>query len=179
MRCRTAEFSFDGVYPLFSYTGVARKLLIAYKAKKRKRLACFLAQYLETVLAARFSGYTIVPVPPRPGKLRKEGWDQVDLLAGILEHQWKLPVARVLARQKGGNEQKTLDKEGRRTNVIGRYTLLPGWPIRTGCIGGAAVPGKVVLLDDIMTTGATLSECAAVLKGHGSKQVFAVVIAAD
>jgi len=169
MRCRSAALAFDGAFPLYSYTGAARCLLIAYKAGKRRSLADFLALRLAPEITARYPGLTIVPVPPRPGKVRKEGWDQVELLAGILQQHWQLPVARILARQKGGDEQKTLDREGRKTNVLGRYTLVPSRP----------VPGRVLLLDDIMTTGSTLSECASVLKANGSDQVFAVVIAAD
>lgn len=179
MRCRSATVSFDGAFPLYSYSGVARKLLIAYKSKKRRSLAHFLARRLAPEIVQRFPGYTIVPVPPRPGKLRKEGWDQVDLLAGILKRNWNIPVARLLSRIKGGEEQKTLDREGRRNNVMGRYTLLPGRTRADGNLSSCSVSGKILLLDDIMTTGATLSECAAVLKGHGSEQVFAIVIAAD
>jgi ComF family protein len=179
MRCRSTKVSFDGAFPLYSYTGVARKLLIAYKSKKRRTLAFFIAQRLVPEIMARFPGYTIVPVPPRPGKLRREGWDQVDLLARILERDWKLPVSRLLARQKGGNEQKSLDREGRRTNVMGRYTLLSGTTVPAGNSSTNTEPGRILLLDDIMTTGATLSECASVLKVHGCNQIFAVVVAAD
>lgn len=179
MRCRTSASGFDGAFPLYSYTGVARSLLRAYKVKKRKSLASFLSQCLATEITARFPGYTIVPVPPRPGKIRREGWDQVALLAGFLQRNWNLPVARILARLKGGDEQKTLDREGRRTNVMGRYTLLPGGIRAEGRNSIARVPRKILLLDDIMTTGATLSECASVLKGHGGEMVYAMVIAAD
>ncbi|OHD81696.1 MAG: hypothetical protein A3J97_08690 [Spirochaetes bacterium RIFOXYC1_FULL_54_7] len=174
MRCRSAEVSFDAAFPLYSYTGTARKLLIAYKAQKRRSLAAFLAMRLVPEILSRFPDHTIVPVPPRPGKLRNEGWDQVEDLASILEYRWGLPVARLLVRGKGGNEQKTLDREGRRINVVGRYALLP---VRKSLDN--TVPGKVLLLDDIMTTGATLSECASVLKAHGSIRVCAMVVAAD
>ena len=199
MRCRSAAVSFDAAFPLYSYAGIVRKLLIAYKEAKRKRLSVFLARRLVPEIKLRFSGYTIVPVPPRPGKIRSQGWDQVELLARHLEKQWALPVGRFLVRNKGGNEQKTLDREGRRINVVGRYALLPKLALRhehsLGNIAAAGstdnsrdkdgaevcslVPKKVLLLDDIMTTGATLSECAAVLKANGSKKVCAIVVAAD
>lgn len=199
MRCRSARVAFDSAFPLYSYTGTARKLLIAYKSKKRRSLAAFLALRLAPEIMARFPGYTLVPVPPRPGKVHREGWDQVELLAGILEHRYKLPVARVLVRNKGGDEQKTLDKEGRFMNMVGRYDLMPRYArhcrsqsgmIQPGSCGSGSsssgksgsehpLPGKVLLLDDIMTTGATLSECASVLKGYGSSRICAIVLAAD
>jgi predicted amidophosphoribosyltransferase len=184
MRCRTTTVSFDEAFPLYSYTGFTRKLLIAYKVKKRCSLANFLALRLVQEILVRFPEYTIVPVPPRPGKLRKEGWDQVDLLARILERKWNLPVARILVREKGGDEQKSLNREGRRTNVAGRYTLLSGSSVPygnrpTSKVLTICVPEKVLLLDDIMTTGATLSECATVLKAQGCTHVHAMVLAAD
>jgi ComF family protein len=173
MRCRSTGVSFDAAFPLYAYNGIARRLLIAYKSKKRRSLAAFLARRLANEILARFPGYTIVPVPPRPGKIRAEGWDQVELLAGILEYRYELPVARILVRMKGGNEQKSLDKEGRRMNMVGRYALVPR------SAEPSLLPAKVLLLDDIMTTGATLSECASVLKTHGSSRVCAIVLAAD
>ncbi|MFH2114574.1 MAG: ComF family protein [Spirochaetota bacterium] len=179
MRCRSTEVSFDVAFPLYSYTGMTQKLLIAYKVKKRRSLANFLAKRLAPEILARFPDYTLVPVPPRPGKLRKEGWDQVELIAKILERRCGLPIARLLVRVKGGDEQKTLDKEGRRINVLGRYALLPRITKLGNSASNDTVPGKVILLDDIMTTGATLSECASVLKANGSDQVCAIVIAAD
>jgi competence protein ComFC len=179
MRCRSATVAFDEAFPLYAYSGVVRKLLIAYKSKKRWSLARFLADCLAPEIIARFPSYTIVPVPPRPGKRRREGWDQVDLLVKILEKKWLLPVARLLARKKGGNEQKTLDREGRRTNVMGRYTFLPGSLDSDGRLSSVTIPGRILLLDDIMTTGATLSECASVLKERGNDRVAAMVVAAD
>jgi competence protein ComFC len=194
MRCRSSEVSFDAAFPLYAYNGIARRLLIAYKSKKRHSLAVFLASRLAPEILARFPGYTLVPVPPRQGKIRKEGWDQVELLAGLIEHRYKWPVARILVRIKGGDEQKTLDREGRRMNMVGRYALKPRCAelhriqsrrLRYADCGSGysgptdLLPGKILLLDDIMTTGATLSECASVLKAHGSSRVCAIVLAAD
>lgn len=179
LRCRAASFSFDGVFPLYTYAGIVRKLLIAYKAKKRWTLALYLAQELAREINGRFQGYTIVPIPPRPGKIHREGWDQVDVLARLLEQRWKLPVVRLLVRLKGGDEQKSLNRAGRRTNVLGRYTLIVSREGKRKIQRRTTVPEHILLLDDIMTTGATLSECASILKQHGCGKVFAIVLAAD
>jgi len=168
MRCRTTEYSFNSVYPLFRYDGDARSLILAYKSRKRRSLAGFLALLVAKSLENRFPGRLIVPVPPRRGKQRRKGWDQVEDIVRVLEQRHGIAVSRILARG-DGREQKSLNLHDRRLNIKGTIKLL----------AGSCVPDQVVLLDDILTTGATLSECAAVLKAAGASQVDACVLAAD
>lgn len=169
MRCRGADFSFDSVFPLYPYSGIPREAVIACKAGKRFSLTRFFAEQIARVVDAQFPGRVVVPVPPRPGKIRKQGWDQVDLLAGWLIRLNGITVHRTLVRNPGGVEQKSLNLVGRSMNVKGRFAVTRG----------IAVPLYPLLLDDVMTTGATLSECAAALKCAGARRVDAIVIAAD
>lgn len=168
MRCRGAEYGFDSAYPLFRYAGAARSLILAYKSGARRSLAPFLAMMLAAALRERYPGRVVVPVPPRPGKLRRKGWDQVDDIARILARRHGVVIGRILERA-DGEEQKALDLRGRAANMRGR--------IRLG--RGAVTTADPVLLDDILTTGATLSECAATLRSAGALRVDAVTIAAD
>lgn len=168
LRCRASEPGFDSAYPLFPYSGLARRVLLAYKTASRRSLAPFLADRLGNALRERYPGLPLVPVPPRPGKLRRKGWDQVELLARELERRHGVIAVRPLSRS-GGAEQKALDLEGRRENLKGKFLLRDN----------AIVPAEVVLLDDVLTTGATLSECALALKGSGARRVYALVLAAD
>jgi len=167
MRCRTAGFRFDSALPLLRYSGNARAALLSYKAG-RTSLASFFAGALAAALSERFAGRTVVPVPPRPGKIRRDGWDQVERVAGILERRHGIVVARVL-RRAGGPQQKSLGLEARAANMRGAVSLRRG----------AEAPLEPVLLDDVMTTGATLSACADALKAAGTARVDALVIAAD
>ena len=167
MRCRNREFHFDAAYPLWSYDGSVKEAVLAYKIAEVRTLARFFAERLEAFLASRFPGIPIVPVPFRRGKMRKKGWDQVEDIARILERRG-LPVARCLERL-AGSSQKELDYGRRLSNLSGKILLRKG----------EAAPRQAVLLDDVLTTGATLSECARVLKSHGSERVDAVVLAAD
>lgn len=168
LRCRQAGFDFDGGLALFPYASLPKDLLAAYKFAERKDLAPYLAGLVAAAWAARFPGRPIVPVPPRPGKIRRGGWDQVELLARILERKHGLPVERPLVRLAAG-QQKMLGLLERRANASRAYRLRRG----------AAAPAFPVLLDDILTTGATLSSCAAALKRGGASRVDAIALAAD
>jgi len=167
MRCRDRRFDFDTAYPLWEYSGSVKELLISYKVGGHRLLAEFFALRALARLREEHSGTPLVPVPFRKSKLRKAGWDQVEDLAAVLERKGA-PVLRCLEREEGLS-QKTLDYAVRMSNLTGKIRLRKG--IR--------LPERIVLLDDVLTTGATLSECARVLKEGGVLRVDAMVIAAD
>jgi ComF family protein len=167
MRCRGIQRSFDSIYPLFSYSGLARELVSAYKKGQRRSLAPFFADILAKTIAERWPDRVIVPVPPRPGKLRTRGWDQVEEIARVLEARG-LPVARVLERA-ASEEQKSLGKGARGANARAAYSLRPR----------ARSPERPLVVDDVVTTCATIEACAAALRLGGALSVRALVIAAD
>jgi len=164
MRCREADFAFDSAWPLWRYAGAAARVIAAYKFGARRSLAPFLARLLATG-AARFPGAVVVGAPCSPRSLRKRGWDQSALLARELG-RLGFPVAALLVRRPGA-EQKTLDHDGRLANLADAIR-----------VRGRA-PGRVLLVDDVMTTGATLSACARALKAAGALRVDALTRAAD
>ncbi|MBN2874762.1 MAG: ComF family protein [Spirochaetales bacterium] len=168
MRCRATEYGFDSAYPLSRYADDARTLLLAYKSRGRRSLAGFYAKLLADAVRKRYAGRVLVPVPPRPGKIRRKGWDQVERIAGILERRYGVQIARILYRT-DGLQQKGLGRDDRAANMRGRIRLQ----------GDGDIPREPVLLDDVLTTGATLSECAAALKAAGAQRVDALAIAAD
>ncbi len=167
MRCRERSFSFDAAYPLWEYSGPVKELIISYKIGGFRRLAEFFASRMLARLREANPGIPVVPVPFRKSKMRKTGWDQVEDLARTLERKG-IPVIRCLERAEGAS-QKTLDYSARMSNLKGRIR-------RRNLI---RIPERVVLLDDVLTTGATLSECARVLKEGGALRVDALVLAAD
>ncbi len=164
LRCRGADFAFDSAWPLWRYAGAAARVIAAYKFGARRSLAPFLASLLATA-AERHPGAVAVGAPCSPRSFRKRGWDQSALLARELG-RLGFPVAALLARRPGA-EQKTLDHDGRLANLAGAI----------GVRGRA--PPRVLLVDDVMTTGATLSACAIALKEAGALRVDAVTLAAD
>ncbi|MDR2631310.1 MAG: ComF family protein [Spirochaetaceae bacterium] len=172
--CREGEGRFfDRAFAVFPYTGKYQKVLRAYKFGKFRSLGNFLAEQLTESLSA-FSREGMknpawVPVPPRPGKLRHYGWDQVEYLARLLEKQRRerkasplsLPVCRCLKRLPS-QTQKGLNRENRITNLRGRIRCIK------------TPPPEVFLFDDVITTGATLDACARALKEGGAEKVYGI-----
>ncbi|MDR2404620.1 MAG: ComF family protein [Spirochaetaceae bacterium] len=177
--CREGEgHSFDAAFVLYPYTGRYRTLLQAYKFGLYRPLGNFFADKLAEALSL-FKPYpegkpSWVPVPPRPGKIRKTGWDQVEYLAGRLEAGTKRnrgnnqfpPVYRCLKRLPS-KSQKELNRENRKINLRGRIVCVK------------PPPAEVLLLDDVFTTGATLDACATALKEGGAQRVYAISLFYD
>jgi ComF family protein len=164
--CREGEAgSLDRAFSIFPYSGPWRKLLAAYKFEKNRALGNFLVEKLAG--AAILAGFTgtgggplWVPVPPRPHKIHRTGWDQVRYISSLLKKRG-LPVCSCLKRLPS-QSQKTLDKSGRMTNLKGRIVC------------AKPPPAELILFDDVITTGATLNACAAALKAEGTRRVLAL-----
>jgi len=115
----------------------------------------------------------IVPVPLHPSKQRKRGFNQAELLAEALGKEVNLPVRLLLKKQKKTKEQKSLGKHQRMKNVADAFAV-------DADALGECVPETVLLLDDVSTTGSTLTACARVLKANGVKTVaFLTVCVAE
>lgn len=167
-RCRLRAFAFDRNVALFPYLGEARELVRQYKLAGRPSVAELFSDLLAGVYRRHFAGLPVVPVPGRAAVMRERGWEHVDLLASWLERRHGVPVRRCLRRGPAQDTQKSLDFDGRMRNIRGTFAL-----------GDLGVPGEVLLLDDVLTTGATLSECARLLRERGSRAVCAMTIAVD
>ena len=125
-------------------------------------LAGLLAEGLAQSLADTPRPAALVPVPLHPGRLRQRGYDQALELARPLAKALSLPLlAGALQRSRATAPQSELDARARRSNVRGAFRLAPG-------IG---LPDHVALLDDVMTTGATLAEAARLLRRAGVARV--------
>ncbi|MDR1618397.1 MAG: ComF family protein [Treponema sp.] len=172
MECRNGEAPcFDRIVTLYPYRGICRKLLGAWKFGKNLAVGHFLAESVGETLARipEFrpgeGGPVLVPVPPRPGKIRSTGWDQVEHLTRLLEKKEgpSLPVSRCL-RRLPAMTQKKLDRERRRQNLRGKIVIRAG------------VPETAILLDDVITTGSTMDACAAALKAGGARKVLGICL---
>jgi ComF family protein len=176
--CREGEVpSFDRIFAIYPYAGTYQKLLRSYKFGKRPALAHFFAERLTLGLAAldlppEAERPAWVPVPPRPGKIKKTGWDQIEYLAKVLEKENRqnrgreIPVCRCLKRLPS-KSQKELNRQTRQTNLRGKIYCTQN------------PPATAVLFDDVITTGSTLEACAAALKAGGAEKVYGVCLFYD
>ena len=107
-----------------------------------------------------------MPVPPHPGRRRARGFDHADALATALARRTGLPRARVLRRRGDARAHQ---------RGLGRSARLAAQGLRIEVRGTRAA--RILLVDDVRTTGATAAVCAAALRGAGAAQVVAVVYA--
>jgi ComF family protein len=150
-----------------------RPLLLSFKTRGRRSLARVFASLLADGLARHFPDLPVVPVPGRAAVRRRRGWEHVEEIARELEARHRVTVVRALERSRGP-AQKRLGRQQRLNSLRGQIRLRPVRRIRR------CLPGRdLVLVDDLMTTGATLEECARVLKSAGCARVFALTLAWD
>ncbi len=167
---------YDDCYSACSYRNrYVKKLIAAFKYEPfcrqlSKPLARLLVNHLEAVENKNnFSSFTIIPVPLSKQRRRWRGYNQSEELADELSAALGLPLdCRSLIRIKNTECQVGLSAEQRLTNVAKAFVC----PIKNS-VGSK----NILLIDDVMTTGATMEECAKILKENGAAAVIAVVIA--
>ncbi len=169
--CEDRVLHFEAAVSAFRSRGVVREVMHGFKYGKqfhlRRPLGRWLAQALhDPRLAGGFD--CVVPVPLHPARERERGFNQAEVLAQLLAPRVGVPVRRSLQRIRYTTTQTQFDRAQRMENLAGAFRLRRGADVR-GC--------RVLLVDDVLTTGSTLSECAGVLKRAGALSVHAVTAA--
>ncbi|MGH7367215.1 MAG: ComF family protein [Candidatus Rokuibacteriota bacterium] len=149
-----------------------REALHAFKFRGRRALAAPLGDLLVEALEGRLPAgrpELLLPVPLHPRREHERGFNQASLVARRIGRAWDRPVrGDVLVRTLATRSQTELDAPARRANVRNAFRLR-----RPELIAGR----HVVLVDDILTTGATLSECARCLRGAGASTIGVLTVA--
>jgi ComF family protein len=171
-RCRRSLSALARGYSLGPYEGSLRVLLHELKYRGRRRVAERLAELICADTAARpilSTRAVLVPVPLHPRRHTERGFNQSELLASALARRAGFSLhARALVRRKDTPPQTGLSAAERRRNVAGAFAVRER----------PSVHGKaIVLVDDVLTTGATARACAAALRAAGAAAVDLVTVA--
>jgi ComF family protein len=156
----------------FGYAGRLRRLMHRLKYTGISRVAEPLAVCAAPVLHRLLSvsgPATLVPVPVSEARRRRRGYNQAALIARALARRSGAALAEPLARSRETQAQHRLDRAARARNLRGAFTV----------DARRAVPNEVILIDDILTTGATLDACAEVLLAAGARTVYGFAIARE
>lgn len=169
--CLTNPPHYDAARAHFLYEGAIRELIHSFKYNQQTQLRyplALLALEGANGLVAH-APHIIVPVPLHRSRLRQRGFNQAVLLGKVLSRQISLPMLPdALVRTRPTEPQIKLSATERRLNVKGAFSVR-----RADSVAGK----RVLLLDDVMTTGSTMDECARELKKAGAEAVFAAAIA--
>lgn len=160
----------DGYCAVWYYEGAVRESLLRFKFHNRQDFAQAYGPELALRIMRQFPDMDVLTwVPVSKKRLRERGYDQAELLAKAAAKELGIPAVRLLEKTRDNAAQSGLaDARERKDNVQGVYQVHPD-----GRIAGK----RVILIDDILTTGSTAGECARTLRQAGADQVYLAVVA--
>jgi len=170
--CAHRTIYFDAAVAAYRGRGIVRQIIHDFKYGRQIHLRHLVARWLyaafddERLRGREFD--MIVPVPLHPARQRERGFNQANLLAELLTAQISIPSKPVLKRVRYTTTQTALDRAERMENLHNAFRLR-----RNANVRGL----RVLLIDDVLTTGSTLSECARILKRSGAISVHAATAA--
>lgn len=170
--CGDRTLHFEAAVSAYRSRGLVREMTHSFKYGGQRHLRFLLGKWLcETLDDSRLAGAQfdcIVPVPLHPARERARGFNQAELLADELHRHSGIPVRLLLRRIRYTTSQTHFDRRERMQNLAGAFRLRRASNVQEL---------RVLLVDDVLTTGSTLSECARVLKDAGARSVRAATVA--
>jgi len=165
--CAAGASAFDSAYSWGSYEGVLKDLIHFFKFQGMRPLGRRLGAWLAEAMPRTERIDAIVPMPIHWTRRITRGFNQCETLAAELSAHTGLPVVKALRRTRRTPKQSSLAGARRRRNVKGSFSA-----------AHADVRGqRLLLVDDVMTTGSTVNEAAAELKRHGAARVAVLTVA--
>jgi ComF family protein len=170
--CRHGLRGFDAAYCFGAYESALRELIHLYKYSGIQTLAGPLGDLLAEALPRGERFDAVTPVPLHWRRQRRRGFNQAELLAHRVARRCGIPMLRTLRRVRPTAAQAGLSNTARRGNVTAAFRCRRD-ALRRGRIAG----WRLLLVDDVMTTGATAAACAAALKRAGAERVTLATVA--
>lgn len=165
----SGEWAVDKARSAFLYEDGAERLIKSLKYGKRKFLAEILAPYLKNVYVKNmFAPDIITYVPMHKKKQKQRGFNQSALLAENLAKLIDNRIIALLSKVKETPEQKSLDKKERQENLISCFKIIDKKIVKDK---------RILIVDDVLTTGATAHALAKILKKYGAKSVYLLTVA--
>lgn len=166
----THDANCDGIVPLYYYYGSVRRALLNLKFYGRPHIADYFGEMLAHRILSIYGEYrfdAVCFVPMSEKMLRRRRYNQAELLGVAVSEILRIPILPAgLVKVRENRIQHKLDAKQRAENVAGAYAVMDD------------VSGKrILLIDDIRTTGATLNECAGMLKAAGAYEIVCAVVA--
>lgn len=155
---------------IYEYTGKVKEKIIQFKFYNKKYLYRTFSECICRKMEKINLEYdVIIPVPIHRKRYMQRGYNQSELLAMGISKICKVKIYRnLLVKNKDTLPQSSLNKDRRKTNVTGTYSINNKEVIKNK---------KILLVDDIYTTGATVNECSKILKESGAKEVIVLTLA--
>ena len=164
----------SGLVSFWEYGGVARKVIL----KLKFRLVSDLVEEAvgphfakATWGKKRFKGFVVVPVPLSDKRWRWRGFNQAEEIGRVVAREWKLGMSNLLIKVKDTGQQVGKSKRERLESVKNSFALNPKFEARNPKLQ------KVLLVDDVWTSGATMREAARALKRAGVKRIWGLTLA--
>ncbi len=160
----------DGCCVVWYYEGTVRESLLRFKFHNRPDYARVYGPELALKIQQQLPEADVVTwVPVSKKRLRERGYDQAELLAKAAAKELGIPAIRMMDKIRDNPAQSGIENaQKRRDNVRGVYRFCPG---------AGAAGKRVILIDDILTTGSTAGECARILRESDAEQVFLAAVA--
>ncbi len=168
VNCSRRKFSFDRTYSVIRYDDLARSMVIDFKDSDKSYLYRNMLYFMPDV-GEEVDLVTYVPSGKKA--VRRRGYDHAKILAQAYAEKCGVEFLKTLDRVGESVDSARLTKKERELNLKNAFSVTEKLP--SGALNGKTI----VIVDDVMTTGYTIDECARILKKEGAKQVFAVVFA--
>jgi competence protein ComFC len=171
--CTSNKPHFDFSWSAFQYNDPLRELIHAFKFNQRT----FLRHFFARIMSAHISEYSfdiqqfdmLIPIPLFPTRFKERGYNQSELLAQLIGKEFNIPLStKSLQKIRYTQNQSEMLRKERWTNIQGAFRMRPSLRLEDK---------KVLIIDDLLTTGATASEAARILKQNGAKLVGVFTLA--